>query len=126
MERSIYIHNAEVTIAGLIERVENHTESDFFVDPKLNHAVAQKLSNRVWRTRDGSSIDQWGNQREDVSLGEPTPGTSSSTKQQSVVGGRNQNGAPTLLKRVWFVDFVDFMGAKSTSQATQPCSLSPT
>jgi hypothetical protein len=53
---------------GLIERVENHTESNHFSYSQLNHAGIPRarpkaiyVSNRTRRTWGGSSIDYWGN-----------------------------------------------------------------
>ena len=44
---------------------------------------------------------------------EPTPVTLSLPIPIHRMGwGRDHNGAPTLWQRVWFVDFVDFVGAK--------------
>jgi hypothetical protein len=79
---------------SLIERVENHTESNLFSYSQLTHAgIPRAGSKAIYPTACGGhdsevavqSINGERNQREDVSLGEPTPGTSSFTIQQSVV-----------------------------------------
>jgi hypothetical protein len=115
----------------LIERVENHTESNLFSYSQLNHEGSPRAGSKaIYPTACGlggheaaiQSIN--GGTKEDVSLGEPTPGTSPFTIKQSVVGAKivlrlRERGCGLFI-------LLTLLGARSTSQGMQPCSPSPT